>query len=307
MTCGTSGLAQITPEFHKTLAVSNAEPVNLKIELFQGDLEITYSREGEVSIAALARASDEMNVPSDLFSTWLSVKAVGNQIEIRQQLLGEISHGGIKVGLRIDVPYRTEVHSVVNAGKQTITGLMGPVTAETNDGDIKISYVSKAVVAHAVTGSLNLHVIGEHVEAKTGRGNISCSRAAHGVRAETEDGDVSLMVVGPSEARVKSGAGTIDVGGVRGTLVASTDTGDLHVKAVPHDDWQLNSVSGTVHVELPPAAKFNLNTITNSGTFVTRRDDLQKPDARVRNFTQRVNGGGKRIEVHTESGRIVVS
>jgi DUF4097 and DUF4098 domain-containing protein YvlB len=149
-------------------------------------------------------------------------------------------------------------------------------------------------------------VIGEHVDATTGRGNISCSRAAQGVSAETGDGDISLMVVGASEARVKRGTGRIDVGGVRGTLVASTDTGDLHVKAVPHDDWQLSSVSGTVRVELPPAAKFDLNALTESGTFIIGRDDLQKPDAEVRNFTQRVNGGGKRIELRTDAGRIVI-
>jgi len=305
--CGTLALAQAGRDLHQTIAVSVAPPVALNIELSEGDLQIAYSREGEVSVSALAQAVDDANIPADSISALVSVKALGNQIEIRERTSRETSRSRIKITYRIDVPYRTEVRSFVKIGKQTITGIMGPVTAETNDGDLKVSYVSKGVVAHAVTGNLDLQVIGEHVEATTGRGNISCSRAAQGVSAKTRDGDISLMVVGPSEARVTHGVGRVDVGGVRGALVASTDAGDLHVKAVPHDGWQLSSVSGPVRVELPPAAKFDLNALTDSGTFGIGRDDLQKPDAGVRNLTQRVNGGGKQIEVRTESGRIVVN
>ena len=97
------------------------------------------------------------------------------------------------------------------------------------------------------------------------------------------------------------------MGGVRGTVVASTDAGGLHVKAVPHDNWRLSSVSGAIRIELPPIARFDLDVMTNSGELVIGRDDLSKPTAGVRQLNQRVNGGGKRIEVRSESGRIVVS
>ena len=57
---------------------------------------------------------------------------------------------------------------------------MGQVSAEVNNGDLKVSYVSKAEVAHTTAGNVELQVIGEHVEASTHRGNISCSRAGQG-------------------------------------------------------------------------------------------------------------------------------
>jgi DUF4097 and DUF4098 domain-containing protein YvlB len=305
--CSSLASAQAGREFHQTFAVSVAQPVVLNIELSEGNLQVTYSREGEVSVSALGQVADDANIPAAFISSQFSVKALGNQIEIREQPSNGTSQNRTKIDYWIAVPYRTEMHSFVKSGKQSITGIMGPVTAETNDGDLKVSYVSKGVVAHAVAGNLDLQVIGEHVEAKTGRGNISCSRAAQGVRAETGDGDISLMVVGTSEAKVSRGIGRIDAGGLRGTLVASTDAGDLRVKAIPHDDWQLSSASGTVRVELPPTSKFDLNALTDSGAFGIGRDDLQKPNAGVRILTQRVNGGGKRIEVRTESGRIVVN
>jgi Toastrack DUF4097 len=301
--CG-SALAQITRDFNQTFAVSIAQPVRLDIELPTGDLQVAYSREGEVSISLQITA--DPNVPSDFPVNLLSVTRAGNEINIRQQHSLDTSPDRIRITYRIGVPYRTEVHSFLNSGKQTITGIMGPVSAEINNGLLNVSYVSKAVVAHAGAGNLDLQVIGEHVEASTGQGNISCSRAVQGVSAETGEGDISLTVVGPSEAKVKQGTGRIDAGGVRGTFLASTDAGGLHVKAAPHDDWRLSSVSGPIRVELPPACSFDLDVMT-TGEVVIARDDLPKLTVGVRQLNQRANGGGKRIEVRSKTGRIMVS
>jgi len=114
------------------------------------------------------------------------------------------------------------------------------------------------------------------------------------------------MVVGPSTAIVKKGNGRIDVGGARSSFVGSTDAGDLHVKAIPHDDWQLTSTSGSVRLEVPPTAKFELDASTNTGEFQVERDDLATSDYDVHRFHQKFNGGGTRIQANTESGRIVI-
>ena len=149
--------------------------------------------------------------------------------------------------------------------------------------------------------------MGGRIEAHTGQGNIICLRAPRGIKAETQDGDISLSVVGASTAIVKSGSGRIDVGGARGTLLISTNAGDLHVKSVPHEDWRLSSKSGTVRVELPPGSSFDLDANSDSGEVVIARDDLDKPTIGDRWLKRKVNRGGKRVQVRTESGRIVVS
>jgi hypothetical protein len=306
MACAQPSFAQTIREFHRVFPVNLAEPLALQVDLSEGDLQIAYAREGQVSISAMAQIPAGMNVEEDFLTTRLSVETVGNRLEIRSE-----SHAAdpreIKIAYRVDVPYRTEVHSVLDHGNQSITGIIGPVRAEGNQGDIKVSYVSQSITAQTGTGNLDLQVIGGQVEARTGRGNILCSRAAQGVSAGTGEGDISLMVVGPSTATVKGGTGRIDAGGVRGTLVASTDAGDLHVKAVLHDDWQLTSVSGSIRVELPPAARFDIDVSTNSGEVLINRDDLEKPAAGIHQFHQRVNGGGKHVVACTESGRVVIS
>jgi len=300
------GFAQSIREFHRTLTVAPTIPVSLDIEISRGDLEIAYSRDGEVAITAIAQISTSAKVEDDFLSTPLAIEQNGNRLRIRQSSRPGSSEGETKVAYRIDVPYRTEVHSVVDKGNQKIIGVLGPVEAVTRRGDIKASYISKSLLAQAGSGNLDLQVIGEHVNAKTGNGNISCIRASAGVSAETEDGDITLMVVGSSTATVKKGSGRIDAGGIRGTLSASSDTGELRVKAVPHDDWKLNSNSGNIRVELPPSSKFELDATTNSGAVSIDRDDVEGADSATRHFHYRVNGGDKRIEVHTGTGRISI-
>ena len=298
--------AQATAEIRRTLMVTTTEPLAVDVEVPSGELQILYGRDGQVSISGVAKASADAKLDDNFFPTVLTIQQNGNHLTIRHIPNAAYLEERINVLYRIDVPYRTEVTSRLNRGKQNISGILGPVRATTGKGDIKASYVSKELQAQVKNGNLDLQVIGEHVDARTGNGNISCMRLAQGVSAETGDGDITLMVVGPSTASVKRGTGRIDVGGARGSFVGSTDGGDLHVRAIPHDDWQLSSASGSVRLELPPLARFELDASTDSGELQVDRDDIAKPDSDTRQLHQEVNGGGKRIDVHTGSGRITI-
>jgi DUF4097 and DUF4098 domain-containing protein YvlB len=304
LTCLESASAQLADQFHQTLTVTTTEPVTLDIEVARGEVQVLYGRDGQVSITGSARGAGGLD--RNFFKAVLTIEQSGNHFKVRHVSNSAYPEEGINVSYRIDVPYRTAVTSKVNNGKQTLSGIMGPVKVITHKGDIKASYVSKGLRAQVDTGNLDFEVIGEHVEAKTGNGNISCTRLAQGITAETELGDITLMVVGPSKATVKSGTGRIEAGGVRGTFMASTYAGDVHVKAVPHDDWQFNSGSGNIRFELPPAAAFELDATTTSGVLEVNRDDIATPHSDVRHLHQQVNGGGKRIQAHTGSGRIVI-
>ena len=305
-TCAQLGFAQTAREYHRMLKVTVTDPVTLDVHLSEGELQIAYGRDEQVSIAAIARVPVGAEVDGAFLATPISVEQDGNQLRIRNQSGAGTAVEKVRITCRIDVPYRTEVYSVVDNGKQTITGIMGPVKTQTRKGDIKVSYISKGVIAEAGSGNLDLEVIGERVEARTGAGAISCIRALQGGDAETGDGDIVLTVVGPTRATVKNGTGRIEVGAARGGFIGSTAGGDLRIKAAPHDDWRLSSISGSIRVELPKSARFEVDATTNSGEVLINRDDIERPNASVRNVRQKVNGGGKRIELHTESGKIVI-
>jgi DUF4097 and DUF4098 domain-containing protein YvlB len=305
LTCASMTFAQLTSEFHRTLTVTSAESVMLDIEISNGDLQIRYGRDGQVSISGVAKPSANVQVDEKFFAPVLAIDQEGNHLHIRNVPQVAFPETAISVLYRIDVPYRTQVTSRVSQGKQNISGVLGPVNAVTDKGDIAAAYISKGVQTQVGSGNLDLQVIGEHVEAKAGSGNISCTRLPQGVNAETGDGDITLMVVGPSKAVVKKGNGRIEVGGARSSFVGSTDGGDLHVKAIPHEDWHLTSATGRVRLELPPVPKFELDASTETGRFQIDLDGIANPDSDIHQFREKVNGGGKRIEVHTDSGRIV--
>jgi len=297
--------AQTSAEFHKSLPVSSAELVVLSVEMRHGDVEILYNRDGQVSITALGQAVGDARVDGNFFPTTLGIEQSGNHVSLRQISSTTYSEEKIRVRLRIDVPYRTEVTSIVGEGKQIIRGVFGPVEARVDRGDIKASYVSQALHAEVGKGNIEVQVIGEHVNAKVVTGNISGERLPGGIASETKDGDITLMVVGPSTAAVKKGSGRIDIGGARGSLSLSTDAGDLHVAAVPHDDWKLNSASGTIRLDLPAVANVELNASTDSGELQFERDDIRNHGNNVRQAELQSNVG-RRICAHTGSGRIVI-
>jgi hypothetical protein len=277
----------------------------LSVELRRGDLEILYSRDGQVSITAVGHTADDSMLGDNFFLTTLAIEQSGNHVSLRQIPNAAYSEEKIKVHLRIDVPYRTEINSTVEEGKQTIRGVLGPVQARADKGDIRVSYVSKTLHAATAKGNVELQMIGEHVDANVVSGNISGERLPKGITTENRDGDITLMVVGPSTATVVKGSGRIDVGGARGSLELSTDAGVLHVAAVPHDGWKLNSESGTIRLDLPPVVNVALNASTDSGKLQFERDDIPNTGDRLRKVDEQPNSK-KHIDVHTGSGSIVI-
>jgi hypothetical protein len=304
--CTQSGFPQSPREFHRTIPVTASAPVTLDVQLSEGELQIAYGRDEQVSVAAFTEVPAGAEADQESLTSALSVEQDRNHLRISDLSSTRTAEEKVRIVCRIDVPYWTEVNSVVDHGKQTIIGIMGPVKARTRKGDIKVSYISKGVLAEAYSGNLELQVIGEHVEARTGNGNISCARTVQGTTAETDNGDIVLTVVGSSMANVKNGTGRIDLGGARGSFTGSTDGGDLQVKGMPHDDWRLNSASGNILIELPPAANFEVDATTNFGEVVNDRDDIASTSGEVRHLHRRVNGGGKLVEMHTDNGRIVI-
>ena len=303
--CAQPALAQSEDEFRQTYATLPAEPVRLEVEVANGDIQIAYSRDGEMSIIGSARTSAGIEL-GHFFKTVLTVEQHGNHFTVRHASDPAYPEQGIDVLYRIDVPYRTEVTAKVNHGKQTFTGIMGPVKATGGSGDIKASYISNGLQAEVVSGNLDFQAIGGHVDAVTKKGNISGERAFQDVNAETEEGDITLVVVGPTTATVRTGNGRIDVGGARGTLTASTSGGNLRVKAIPHDDWRLTSASGNIHLELPPVAKVEIEASTDSGELQCDREDITSSDAVTRHLHVKLDGGGPHIDAHTSSGKILI-
>jgi hypothetical protein len=272
----------------QTLEVGIKDPVVLDLAVAAGDVRVTYSRDGELTLRVSAYDINGKDMSEQFLGRGITVEQSGPHVRIRS-LPDPFAGTALRVSYQIDVPFRTEVNAtVLGAGNFTVIGITGPAALTTAEGNIQVAYVPRS-----------------RVEARTGKGKISCLRVRE-VFAETGSGNIVLKEDGPSRAVVKSGLGSIEAAGARGSLFASTDKGDLHVKAILYDTWQLTSSAGNVRIEMPDDAKFNLDADTISGSISVERDDMQKPASEIHQLHQRVNGGGSRVSLHSTAGNIFI-
>ena len=278
------------PMFQRILSTDIKEPTTLSVAVSRGNVEIGYGREGQVALYAFGKDAGGKDLPAEFFAKNLVIEQTGNIVSIRDSLSSDSLLSSLyTIKYQLDVPHRTTVDSVVSGtGNQSLTGITGPAKLVSGAGDITAVYVHFAPVY-----------------AKTGKGNISCTRDFE-VNAETGEGNITLMENGNSKAVVKGGRGKIEVGGARGAVDGSTDTGTLHVRAVPWGDWQLKSSSGNIHIELPPKAKFDFDASSDSGGIDIEREDLQRPEGEVHRLHQQVNGGGTHITARSVKGTISI-
>jgi hypothetical protein len=291
--------------FTRVVAIALDRPVELSVSLPHGDVEIVHGRDEQVAITVSA-PSPGQPLDETLVAASLAIEQAGNEVRLRYAHNPAFDAAKPKLSYRVAVPHWTTLDASVGVGTLTILGVMGPVRATVDRGAIRASYISKELSAMTQTGDLDIEVVGGRVSASAGTGNISCLRITQGVSVATDDGDIVLMVVGSSDAIVRKGTGRIDVGGARGSLNATTYAGDLHVRSVPHERWDLRSESGNIRLELPHGARFEIDAAAESGQVAIKREDIEQPTAPLGRLHQKVNGGGKHIDVRNGSGKIVV-
>ena len=272
----------------QTLEVGLKDPIVLDLAVAVGDVQVTYSRDGELSVSVSAHEADGKEISEQFLERGLTVEQDGPRIRIRSHA-DRFPGAAPKVSYQIDVPFRTEVNAaILGTGDLTVIGITGPATLTTGEGNIEVSEVLRS-----------------RVEVRTGKGKISCLRIRE-VYAETGSGNIVLMEDGPFRALVKSGLGAIEAAGARGSLFASTDRGEVHVKAVLYDAWQLTSGAGNIRIEMPPRTKFSLDADSVSGSISVERDDMQKPASEIHELRQEVNGGGRRVSAHSTTGNVYI-
>jgi len=309
MTAGLAGSSseQELDQLHRELTVR--APITLELAIEQGDVTVLRGHSDELLIRATLKAGAGADIPADYLQSAVVIEQNNELVRIASanDRASDKLRSELKIAYRISIPEHSRVTSSIEKGNLIVVGIDGPVSAKARTGSIQVAYVMSDVSLQTGDGDLKVEAVSGHVTAITSDGNIACSRVLAGLSAQTGEGDITLAAVGPAEAVVQHGTGRIEVGGARGSLKASTDGGGLHVKAVPHGDWKLNSTSGAIHIELPRAAGFQVNAATKDGRISVKRNDWENPSPAAKEWAQEINGGGNSIVVYSERGRILIN
>ena len=283
-------VAEDKAEFKRILMLSPTDHITLDVAVLRGDVTISYSRSGEISVFAAARAIDATNLPTDFFDSFLTVERDGSHVKVRTAASAVYASKAIKISYVINVPRWIEVNSTVQDGKQSVSGVMGPVKLIGGNGDIAVSYVTTSLAA------------------KTDSGNIKVVRVGAAAEVETGSGNINLKDIGPaSVAIVRKGTGRIEMDGVSGGFTGSTDAGELDARGGVFDNWDLKSTSGNIRIGLPSEGKFEIDAVTRAGLLSSDNGDIDVPrDSGIRECHRKVNGGGKRVSARSDTGNIVI-
>ncbi|HLJ91222.1 MAG TPA: DUF4097 family beta strand repeat-containing protein [Candidatus Angelobacter sp.] len=271
--------------FKRNFTFGLGDHIALDLAVARGDVDISFSRAGELSVVASVRSIEDKDIPENFFDRVLTVELAGNHAKIKCG----VDNKDLKISYKIGVPDWIEINAAVDNGKLSIGGVTGPVKAIVGVGDIRAVYITS------------------NLEARTGKGNITIIRVGDAAKAETGSGNINMRDIGPaSTATVKKGVGRVEMDGISGSFTGSTDAGDLDVKGGVFGDWELKSTSGDIRI-LIPESKFDIDAATHSGRLYIESDDIKPPkEGAAQECRQQVNGGGKLVRARSESGAIYI-
>ena len=164
-------------------------------------------------------------------------------------------------------------------------------------GSVGVTTGSGAVVVDGVAGALTVTTSSSSV---TGR-------SLHGdVRVRTSSGAVDVTLDGPGAADVQTKSSSIQLRGLEGGATAVTESGAIPLSGRPGASWTASTGSGSVDLALDPAARFDVDAVSRSGSV--RVEGLQVEGTIIKGkVAGTVGGGGALVHVRSRSGSVRIA
>ncbi|MGA8530042.1 MAG: DUF4097 family beta strand repeat-containing protein [Acidobacteriaceae bacterium] len=153
------------------------------------------------------------------------------------------------------------------------------------------------------SGDLRLQDLGGPLKANTGSGDIEASGFTGRVELQTGSGEIRAGLQSANDVKATTGSGSIHLQGVDGSLFAETGSGDIEIGGHPNAAWKIETGSGSVTLNTG-GARFSLDASTGSGTVhsdppLTTHGSLER-----HHVTGDINGGGPTVRIETGSGDV---
>jgi len=321
-----------------------ADHVNgIKIDGDAGDITVEAAEEGVDHIQITATkvvTGSKLDVDLKPFLSKISVKAAleGDKLVLKstREHSMEASKVSGYVSYKIVAPKRLALELKNVSADIHVDHMSGGVDAATSSGSIALADVEGVVVAHSVSGAVEVSdaarsagVIAESssgdialndvagaVKAKTVSGGIHVEKAnASSITLESSSGSISASEVTASQsslqATLKTVSGEIEYNGDVTQVAANSSSGNIVVNASSRfplaTESAFETVSGNVELSLPAATSANVATETVSGSIalpgMAEQTDENVPMKRA---SAKLGTGTVPIKIKTSSGNIAV-
>ena len=262
---------EIKGGFDRSLNVSG--PVELDMQTDSGGIAVVAGAPGVVKIHAILKAQRK----------WLSSRDVEDRIRrIEQNPPIEQSGNRIRIGHGSDrnllegISMRLEIQAPAEAG----------------------------LLARADSGGIRVEGLKGRVDCKTDSGGVEIARAGSEVRAEADSGGIRIRgVEGSVFARTDSGG--IEAVDVSGPVDVAADSGGIRIGQTKAAYVKARASSGGENLRLAPGQGYDLALSSGSSRISAPALDSSSGVSPHR-VTGKLRGGGPRVDVNIDSGRLVV-
>jgi len=253
----------------------------VEVENPAGSVRVIGWSTAEVAVTGTLGRRASLNLTGDGRRTRVEVEVEGNPHATRSDI-------------EVHVPAGSRLSVESFASSIVVSGVTGPVTAETVNGSVSVAGSVKEVSAESVNGAVEVSGSPTRVHAESVNGAVTVRGARGELAATTVNGEVRVVGGGPFErTQLESVSGAIYFEGV----------------LTPHAYLQAQTVSGAVELLLPMnvAADFTVNTFSGdidtdfgAALYRTGRHSPEKE------LTFSTGGGGAKVSIETLSGSVTL-
>lgn len=248
-------------------------PVDLRVELGTGEIDITSSDTGTTTIELEPMHGD--SYAKDLIAN-ARVEQSGDKVWVVMPK----SKGGLfgrkgQVRATISLPYESSLKIDTASADVEGRGRFGQVAINTGSGDIQLDQIAAGDLK-AGSGDLEVErVIGE-IKVKTGSGDVTLGPVGGACEVLAGSGDVSLDSVEGS-LKVKTGSGDVSVKAGGDRVDAMAGSGDLVIKEVQRGEVFAKTGSGDVMIGVAVGTAAYLDIQTVTGDVRSSLDSTETP------------------------------
>lgn len=290
--------------FERTYMVSAAP--TLDVSTIRGQIDVSVGDTERIVVKGSATV--RYGVPASAYEL---VKRVAANPPIQQEgatlrlrpPTGADEQRAMTVAYDVSVPRGTIVKASSDSGATTISGVTGHVSVRTESaaiairelgGDAELTTGSGAVQVDGITGNLRV---------ATQSSRVSVRDVAAGLHVRTQSGAIEGTFRGNGTVDVGTASSAIDLMGVNGGLVATSNSGRIRVSGLPTAPWQVTGGSGSFELDFDSNAKLTLDARSGSGSVSVEGSALQGSTSKGA-ASGTIGGGGPLVRANSRSGSI---
>lgn len=249
------------------------QPVNLRVELWQGSVDVTAKDTAQTTVELTAARGDAG--AQDLIEN-AKIEQRGDEIVVLMpKIKGGLFRRSAEIDIEIVVPKRSNAKVETASADIATHGELGEVRATSGSGDVEVEQAAEAEVRTG-SGDINIAAVHGNCNTKSGSAEVTLGKINGDCDVMSGSGDVVIDEVG-GDLKVKAGSGDIVVKSSGSGVDAMAGSGDLLLRRVERGRVKAKTGSGDITVGVANGTAAYLDVMTVTGDVASELDGSEAP------------------------------